>query len=133
MKKVKLLGIVLLLGILILATTSFSACGGIDYARVVAKIQEDYYEKFDSMEFIFEDFQMENIKQFQYYCYYNYDNDGVPLSIDSRFIVLSLKKTGKKHAQQAIDHLNTLGFIDSACWYYRGVVPLILYDKNHIW
>ena len=110
----------------------FSACVSYDYTCVRIYIQEDYYEKFDSMEFVLEDFQMDNTKEFSYYCYYTYEEGVlVPMSEQGRFIKLFLKQTGKQYALQAIEHLNTLEFVALASLNSRSASPGTLYNKNN--
>ena len=112
----------------------FSACGGPDYNYIKVYIQEDYYQKFDDMEFTLADFKMENAKEFGYYCYNDHKyEDGVFVPVATRFIRVYLKKTGKRYAEQAIKHLEGLDFVDFVGLQYGGSDPGDPYDKKDTW
>lgn len=100
----------------------FTACsnvkGGPDYSRVRAYVSQDYYNKFDNKEFVLEDFELINASSFEYRRY-SYDDP----DLTQRFFLVYLSKTGKKYAQQAIDQLSKLEFVDNVTFTYQGMNP----------
>lgn len=95
--------------------------GGPDYSSVRAYIEEGYSEKFDAMEFCLEDFDFSNISDFSFRYYTATDpNDEDGYIISERFLLINLKKTGKKYAQEAITSLNKQEFVKNATFSYHG-------------
>jgi len=80
----------------------FAGCGR-STTHVYVYIIDDYGEKFYNQEFVLEDFEWENAKEFFYH--YDYVN---------RSISVFLQRTGRTHANEAIRHMATLPFVERA-------------------
>jgi hypothetical protein len=109
-------------------TGCFKAVYGLpDYRSVRAFICESYYSKFDARDFTLEDFNLNNAKSISYFHYpvqivNDYPNAGdvTVVKPEEKYILIKLRKTGKKHAEQAVAHLGNLGFVERAEFSYRG-------------
>lgn len=93
--------------------------GGPIYTHVRAYISEGYNERFDSMGFSIEDFELENANDFSSHYYGNWLQ---PETWQNRHFFISLKQVGKAFADQTIGHLKKLEFIKDAI-YFTSIVP----------
>ena len=95
--------------------------GGIDYSRIGAVISQDYYENFDAMEYTLDSFNLTNAKKIEYrYMPVFSEDEEAEESLGERFFLINLKKTGKKYAKSALEHVTQLEFIDRVHFCYHG-------------
>jgi hypothetical protein len=69
-------------------------------------IKQEYWAKFEAQEFTITDFNWDNIEKISYEQYF----DRTP----TRCITVYLKKHGEKEVLSAVDHFNTLDFVELA-------------------
>lgn len=74
--------------------------------KVLIMIKAEYREKFEAEEFSLDDFEWDNVEKFTYEALY--DKSSKP------WMVVNLKKHGKKYVLAAIKHFKTLEFVESA-------------------
>ena len=130
MKKLRIIGFMIFIGLLFAATIMFVACFGRNESvvgpcsshgyclgYVLAWINEEYYEKFDAKEFTLEDFDWDNASDFLYGCHYPNCND--------RLLVLLLIEPGKNHVNEAVAHLNELEFVERAALGYSMAIDFV--------
>lgn len=119
-------GIVIVVAIVILMNIPINISrGGPDYRSVRAYLKEDYSMQFDNKEFTLESFNLSNAKDFSYRYY---EDEGANDGIGQRFFWINLTNTGKQNAQNALDKLIDLEFIDHVAFYYHGAYPGILLE-----
>ncbi|PKK95995.1 MAG: hypothetical protein CVV59_00845 [Tenericutes bacterium HGW-Tenericutes-4] len=111
----------------VMAIFSFMGCssfmrGTIDYSSVRAYIGENYYEEFDAKEYTLESLVLTNASDFSYRYYSRFDPEAND-NIIERFFLINLSNKGKQYAQDALDQLIQLEFIDRVDFSYSSMYP----------
>ena len=124
MKKTKLIALALMFvvgfGMVVVG------CGNqIDYTRVRVYVAESYYDKFDAKGFTLADFELYNAKEFEYRYYPgSVSGDGTVVYIkEKKFLVITLKETGRKYVNQAMEQLKKLEFAERVDYNYCSAAP----------
>jgi hypothetical protein len=87
----------------------FAGCGDeFETDSVSVSIKADFKDKFLSEEFSIDDFDWENVERIEYIIWYSTSDPEIG------FLTVYLKEHGKKQVRDAIEHFNTLDFVDSA-------------------
>lgn len=98
---------IIVLGVILIMLFSLCSCKE-KFApdRVSVMVKAEFREKFEKKEFSVEDFEWDNVEKFMYEIWYD--------EFEKGWMVVYLKKHGKKHVLAAIAHFETLEFVEIA-------------------
>ncbi|MCL2821599.1 MAG: hypothetical protein FWD86_00150 [Firmicutes bacterium] len=88
--------------------------------HVLVYIRKEYNEKFDAREFSLGDFALDNARDFFYFFFPNHDDINYPDFDGERMISIRLIKTGRNHADAAVEYLGNLKFVERASLSYSS-------------
>ena len=102
-KKIILMGVVLIMGLGL-----FAGCSNDDYVTdsVIVTIGAEFRDVFLAEEFTIEDFEWDNVESIVYMNW----NENASIG----FMLIRLKRHGRRRVRNAIRHFETLEFVESA-------------------